>query len=343
MNLTLKHFFCISSHLAFSICDHLIRMDRLPIEDCVFLTTRGYRVPLSGAQYHVVETDLNSSAQTSRLFAGFRVWKTMRNIRLFDELITTHTKGEDYIFYTQICNNDICSVCVTNPYCKGYYIIEDGVGSYKKEDLQTFKGIQYLIYKYFLKPLFPRIYELKNHMIEVDHPKYKGCIATNALCFPSHQDSLRIIGLPFHEEPLPNPPQALLSLDPYYLWLTDIQVEIVIKQLSDFINNQCYKSLAFKAHPYLLANENHDKYVLYKQYLQRYLSIPLEELDAQRCLENILMAHKDCVFYTAVSSVAIYAKVMGVKCYTFAPLIRQFYDLHVPVVEDICEPIVPQL
>ncbi len=338
----MKHFFCISSHLAFSICNHLIQIDGLAVDDCIFLTTRGYRLPANGVQYHVVETDFNSSAQSGRLFAGWHIVQTIRNIRLFDEIIDTHTDGDDYFFYTQICNNDISSVCVTNPHCKGYYIIEDGVGSYRHDDLPTFRGLRYFIYRCFLKPVFPRIYMLKSRMIEVNHPKFKGCIATNTLCFPTHQDSLRVIGLPFHPEPLPNPPQALLSLDPYYLWLTDEQVEIVFKQLGVFINKYRYKSLMYKPHPYLLVKENQGRYILYKQYLQRYISAPLEELEAQICLENTLMAHRDCSFYTAVSSVAIYAKAMGVKCYTFAPLLRQFCSLSVPVVEDMCIPIKPE-
>ena len=338
----MKHFFCVSSNLAFAICNRLIQIDDLQVDDCVFMTTRSYRLPHSAEGYHVVETALNSSVRSGRLFAGWRVWETKKNLRELDQLIFDHTGGEDFLFYTQVCYNDLCSAFVTNPHCKGYYIIEDGSGSYRKEEIVTFHGWRALLYKWVLKPLCPRIYTLKSKMVEVNHPKFKGCIATNELCFPLHQDARRVIGLPFHPEPLEHAPQALISLDPYYLWLTDEQVRCVMEQLGNYINDKHYQRIAFKPHPYLLTAENHSRYVLYKEWIQQYIHGDLEELGGQVSLENTIMAHKDCDFYTAYSSVAIYAKAMGVHCYTFAPLMRQYCNVFVPVVEDMCTPIEPK-
>lgn len=338
----MKHFFCVASNLAFAICDRLIQIDDLPIDDCVFMTTRNYRLPASAQECHVVETALNTSVKSGRLFAGWRVWETKRNLRELDQLIFDHTGGEDFLFYTQICNNDLCSAFVTNPHCKGYYIIEDGSGSYRNEEIVTFQGWRALMYKWILKPLFPRIYTLKSKMVEVNHPKFRGCIATNEMCFPLHQDVVRVIGLPFHPEPLEHAPQALISMDPYYLWLTDEQTEHVLRQLGAYISKKNYQRVVYKPHPYLFAPENQNRYVRYKQCLLQNIKADLEELGGQVSLENTLMAHKDCDFYTAYSSVAIYAKAMGVHCYTFAPLMRQYCDLFVPVVEDMCTPIEPE-
>ena len=337
----LKHFFCISSHLAFSICERLIQLDNLCISDCVFLTTRNYHLPDTAKPYRVYETNLNASSSAGRLFAGWHIGQTKKNIRNFDQIICDITQGDDYLFYTQICWNDLCSVCVTNSHCKGYYILEDGSGSYNKEQLMTFHGWKAIIFKFVLKPLFPRIYTLKTKMIETNHPKFKGCIATNNLCFPLHQDKLRVIGLPFHPEPLNIEPSAIISLDPYYIWLKDEQVQRVLEQLGKFIDNQHYRLVAYKPHPYLLTEENYKKYLFYKTCINRSIHTELNELGAEVSLENTLMAHKKSDFYTAVSSVAIYAKAMGIRCFTFAPLVRQFCDLHVPVVEDMCIPINP--
>lgn len=338
----MKHFFCVASNLAFSICNRLIQVDGLPLGDCVFITLRSFRLPACVHGYHVVETSLNTSATSGRLFAGWRIWDTKKNLRKLDQLIYDNTGGEDFLFYTQICNNDLCSAFVSNPQCKGYYIIEDGSGSYRKEEIISFQGWRGWMYKWVLKPMFPRIYTLKNKMVEVNHPKFKGCIATNELCFPLHQDVLRVIGLPFQPEPMEYAPEALISLDPYYIWLTDEQVQRVMEQLGEYINAKHYQRIAFKPHPYLLTKENNSKYLLYKEWLQRFIHCKIEELGGQVSLENTLMAHKDCDFYTAYSSVAIYAKAMGVRCYTFAPLLRQYCDVFVPIVEDNCISINPR-
>ena len=339
---TLKHLFCISSPLAFSICDYLIKIDGMKVSDCVFLTTRTFKLPSDKSLYQVFETDLNASERSGRLFAGWRVIQTRRNVREFDKLIARLTDNQEYIFYTQVCYNDISNVAITNPRCRGYYIMEDGSGSYSKEDICAFRGWRAGVVKYILKPLFPRIFTIKEKMIETNHPKFKGCIATNDQCFPNHRDALRVIGLPFHPESLPFAPQAMISLDPYYKWLTDEQVEQVLQQLGNYINKKHYSHIVYKPHPYLLIAENKERYNLYNNWLRKYVQGDLEELTPNVSLENTLMAHRDCDFYTAVSSVAIYAKAMGVQCYTFAPLIRQYCNLTVPVVEDLCIPIIPE-
>ena len=87
----MKHIFCVASNLAFAIYDRLIQIDDLQVDDCVFMTTRSYRLPHSAEGYHVVEAALNSSVRSGRLFAGWRVWETKKNLRELDQLIFDHT------------------------------------------------------------------------------------------------------------------------------------------------------------------------------------------------------------------------------------------------------------
>ena len=337
----LKYLFCVSSHLGFSICNHLIQVDGLNASDCVFLATRNYQLPAHSPAYDAIETELNSSATSGRLFAGWRICRTYKNLRWLDDLIKAHVGESDFYYYTQGCDNDLCSAFVTNPQCKGYYIIEDGSGSYRKEEIYAFTGWKSLFVKCILRPLFPRIFTLKAKMIEVEHPKFRGCIATNPMCFPMHKDVTRVIGLPFQPIPLDVAPQAMISLDPYYRWITDEQVQHVLKQLAAFINTKQYKRIVYKPHPYLLTIENRARYLSYNKWIHEYIDADLVELGADVSLENTLMAHPDCEFYTAFSSVAIYAKAMGIHCYTFAPLLRQYCTLSVPIVEEMCTPINP--
>lgn len=339
----MKHIFGVSSHLAFYLCQRVIEQDSLKKDDCIFFTIDGYAV-LSEykSQYRCVDIYELFSPTKGRIFAGLRFWLTSKNVANVDKQIEQCIGDEEYIWYTQICFNDLCSVMVTNPHCAGYYVIEDGSGSYLPEFPPTFQGWRALIYHCFLKPFFPRIYTLKNHFVETNHPKFKGCIASTQTCFPSHQDVLRVVGMPFHPTPLAVVPDAVISIDPLFRWVTDEQAQRIIEQLAQFVNKKKYRHIVFKHHPATLSTGARKQYEVYNHCISACFEGDLEELPAQVSLENTLMAHSNADFYTAVSTVAIYAHAMGINCYTYGPLLRQFVDKSVPVVENLCTPIIPE-
>lgn len=336
----MKHIFGVSSHLAFYLCNKLIQTDSISIEDCVFFTSRDYNIPkeYQSIYTHVIKTSYNVSSTKGRIFAGWKFWDTLKNIRTFDKLVDDHIKGEKFIWYTQICNNDICNLMVTKKNCVGYYIIEDGSGSYKKKNETTFKGLRGVLYHTLLKPLFPRLFIVKNRMIETDHPKFKGCIATNDKCFPLHKNYTRVIGLPFIPTPLKIVPDAIISIDALYLWISDDKAKMIIQQLAAYVNNKGYQRIAYKHHPYTYASSRRSIYQKYNQWINDFFLPELQELSPETSIENSLMAHR-CDFYTAVSSISIYANEMGVKCYSYKPLLRPYVTISIPLVDDICIPI----
>ncbi len=336
-NKDIKHVFGVSSHLAFYLCHKLIQIDGIDPDNCIFFTTRDYIYPkeYQSLYTHIIRTSYNISPTDGRIFAGCKFWETKKNVQQFDNLIDTALKGNPFIWYTQVCFNDVCSLMVTKPNCVGYYVIEDGSGSYRKENNPIFTGVKGILYHMVLKPLYPRLFAVKNRMIETAHPKFRGCIASNQLCFPLHQQYTRVIGLPFIPVPLEREPDAIISIDPMFLWISMPQAQEVFQKLAAYINSKNYQYVVYKHHPYTLSNTNREIYEQYNQWLHSSLKVEIHELDAQISLENTLMAHS-CDFYTAVSSVAIYAKAMGRTCYSYMNLMRPYTTLSVPVVENLC-------
>ena len=118
----MKHVFGVSSHLAFYLCHKLIQTDAIDADDCIFFTTRDYIYPkeYQSVYKNVIRTSYNISPTDGRIFAGWKFWETQKNVRRFDSLVDSHLKGNPFIWYTQICFNDICSLMVTKPNCMGY-------------------------------------------------------------------------------------------------------------------------------------------------------------------------------------------------------------------------------
>jgi hypothetical protein len=338
----MKHVFGVASHLVFYLCRRIIELDSINPDDCIFFFMRNYHCPEKyNSQFvHQIHFEEHSDVENGRVFAGVQIFQTNKNIKAFDELVDSYIKGQDFYWYSQICNNDYCSLFVTKPNCRGYYVLEDGLGSYRNYNPQTFTGWKYPLYRFVLKPIWNRCFEVKNHFITTDHPKFKGCIATTEYCFPLHQQYLRCVGLPFEEVKLDFEPDAVVSIDPLYLWIEESHEPLVYKRVADFIKHKKYKCLAYKFHPYFFSKNNVNHKKRYEKLIQEYLGMDVLEIDPSIGLENVLMTYKPD-FYTDNSSVAIYGHAMGVTCYTYMPILREYTNAYnnVPLIEDFCKPV----
>lgn len=317
------HVFAVTSHLTFHIARKIAERQALSAEDCVLLLLRDYHIPPEYAAVfpYYITTSYNVDIDKGRIFSGMKFWQTRRNIRTFDRLVDAVIKDRPFLWYTPVCSNDICSLMVTKRNCQGYYITEDGFASYRDYNPQTFTGVQYGIYRLVLRPLFPRIFTVKNHFIETQHPKYRGCIATSQRCFPLHQDKLTVIGFPFEPMVADLHPDAVISVDPLYQFIDLDRAEAVYKQLAAYMgSHHHYQSVMYKMHPRFDANSNALHRKEYQALLQKYFP-DAQPLASSVVLESLLAStHAD--FYSCNSSVAIYASQVGTQCYNFMPLLE---------------------
>lgn len=318
----MKYIFGIASHLTFNVSRKIIETDHIPASECCFFLLRNYVIP---SEYQSIFTNqlsagYNVDTTHGRIFEGWKIWKTRRNIRQFDAHIRELTGDDDFIWYASICYNDICSMMVTNDKCKGYYVMEDGLVSYE-QNTQTFTGWRYWVYKCVLLPLFPRIFVLKNHMVTVEHPKFKGCIGTSELCFPFYKQYLRVIGSPFNPKPYDIKPDAVISVDPlFFKGVSNSEVEALYQKVASFVNAKGYKCVAFKFHPRFGTPNNKSYREFYRSVLVREFS-HIIELPQEVVLENLLAWCK-ADFYSFDSSIALYASKEGATCYSLMPLLK---------------------
>ena len=338
----MKYVFRISSHLTFFLSEKIIQVKNYNTDDCIFLLVRHYNIPTEydDSFKNQIHTSLNVSQSQGRIFAGINIVKTYKNIREFDSIIDDKIGGNFFIWFAQVCNDDICSLMVTKKNCVGYYVIEDGLGSYRDSNPQTFCGWRYWVYKIILKPCFPRIFTVKNKFIFTDSPKFKGCIATDSQCFPLHTDFVESVGNPFDEQELPSEPDAILSIDPLYFLVKDDTVDLIYANLAQIFKAQNYRQIYYKFHPYFFAKSNKDLRTKYDKRIKNFFGQDTKELPSDIVLECVLNKYK-CDFYTNNSSTVIYASRMGVKCYSYAPIIKKFDPSfqETKIVYNYCQPL----
>lgn len=345
----MKYIFGVSSHLTFYIAHKIIAINEFSKDECLLFLTRNYSIPdkYTDSYPHQVHTGYNLvNSKSGRVFAGINILKTFKNIQVFDSLIDPFLQGQEFIYYTQVCSNDVTSLMASKKNCHGFYVIEDGLASYRDINPQTFTGIRYVLYKLFLNPFFHRIYACKNHFVASESPKFLGCIATLPFCFPLHQDKLQVIGIPFETIDLGFIPDALLSIDPLYLFISENNIKLLYQELAQIMKAKHYKTIAYKYHPNLLAEAN----AKIKQYVENVLHDTfgdcLIELDQSVVLENVLKTYQ-CDFYTCWSSVALYGSYMGAKCYTYRAILQKYYPQEeiqkiisrIPILEKVLIPL----
>ena len=340
----MKHIFAVISPLTFCITNKIIQLDGIKPEDCILFLLRDYHIPEEYESFYVnqIHSSYGGGVYEGRYFAGINIFKTKKNVKKFDALVEKHTQGDEFYWYTSSCTDDISNLMISNKKCVGYYIIEDGSGSYRNYNPQLFSGFKYYIYKFFLQKLFPRFYIAKNHFIETDCNKYKNCIATSQLCFPLHQENLRVIGNPFDDVNIGFRPDAILSVDPLFIFLSETEIDDVYRNLSRFIKTKNYETIAYKFHPIFEANTYKNNKCFSKDLLNKYFGQNIIQLPQNIILEGVIKNYK-CDFYTTNSSTAIYAYTSGSKCYTYIPLLRKYTNKidNIPLKEIFTEISVP--
>lgn len=318
----MKHVFDITSHLTFSMMRKIVEVKGIDVDECILFQIRNYNIPkeYESVFKNRIQTSYNVDVNRGRVFEGWKFWKTRQNIADFDRLIDEKLKGEDFICYVPVCSNDLCSLMVTKPNCKGYYVIEDGLASYRDYNPQTFTGVRYLIYRLLLRPLYPRIFQVKNHFIETDHPKFMGCMASSDKCFPLHRDCLTVVGMPFEPRPLDFPVDVIISVDPLYQFVSLDKADAVYRELAEYMEGKHYAHPAYKLHPRFDAANNRQNRHDYVAIMEKYFP-GIRMLDASVVLESVL-ADSKADFYSFNSSVAIYSSQAGCRCYNMLPLLR---------------------
>ncbi len=336
----MTHVFAISSHLTFSIMRKTCEINNISANDCVLLLLRNYQIPTGYENVYIrqIPTSYNVDTNSGRVFSGLNFIKTKHNIDAFYNLVDSQLQGSDYYFYTQVCSNDISSLMVTPANCKGYYLIEDGLSSYRNYNPQTFTGLRYILYKLVLKPLWPQIFAIKNHFIEDNHPKFKGCIASSQQAFPLHQHCLQVVGNPFERMDMDITPDAVISIDPLYDKIDDRQIDALYSKLSQYMAKKGYKAIAYKLHPRYNAQVNavHKAFVL--DCLKRYFP-DIVEIAPSVVLESMLTTCK-ADFYSCDSTVALFAHQAGSDCYSLEPLLKGTKAYNpIPLIADFSIPV----
>lgn len=318
----MKYILGVQSPLTFYLVHRIITLNHFDPKDCLLISGRNYHIPEKYESTYPNVWVMNYGGGTvGRIFSGIHFIQTRRNIQSFDAKIDAFTGGDDYDCYLTYCGDDICNLLVTKTNCRHYYIVEEGMGIYEDCDQKTFSGWKQIFFKYFLKPLYPRLYAIKEYQFNPYHPKFNGFYGVSPDSFAFFKNFPKmVVGNPFETVDIGFSPDAVLSIDPFFKYMDTDKVDTIFRQLSLYLRPKNYKTIVYKYHP--LFGVFPDKQKAYDEILHRYFGNNIVQLDDTAVLENILMTYKSD-FYSNGSSVQRYGVIAGAKCYDFSSYIRR--------------------
>lgn len=318
----MKHVFLVHSHITYLVAKQVIVQQGISPADCIYFTTRSYSTP-DGLEDIRFSSFLGYDDKP-RAWAGMNVCKTQKNIRYCDALISQMI-GDEFYFYTPQTMTDMANVIVTNSKCMGYFLIEEGIGSYLNREITLYRSWRKAAV-YLLRLLFPRVFSIKRTFLHTNHPKFKGGFGLGESIFPLLKDRSKVfkINPPFERVQLENIPEAVIVLDNFYgLSIpTSTYFDVLEDTISYMVIYNHYSSVAYKYHPFhytqpqLMSELERLMGELSKKY-----NLTIFQLDRNVVLENIAKSYPKVAFYAVQSSVLFYAKLMGCRTYTMARLV----------------------
>lgn len=159
----MKHLFCVHSSITFYISKGIISFLNINPDDVIFFIDNHYLNKYEKDIYNSVD-----GTEIMTLFKSISIRKFLRlplSIWKLDAFVREATTNEKYILYIPNTTSSACQSMITNSLCVGYNLIEEGIGSYKKELFKRPPVLFHGIKHYLLKGL-----NFFSNRIEFEHP-----------------------------------------------------------------------------------------------------------------------------------------------------------------------------
>lgn len=118
----MKHVFFIHSHITWLVSGGVIRQCGLARDDVLFVCARGYRPP--DAEHDRLDFPERRWAPT------WRVGQWLRQRRELTRFVDRVARDGDFLWYLPHTGFPFFHAFVAHPHCRGFLLIEEGIGSY---------------------------------------------------------------------------------------------------------------------------------------------------------------------------------------------------------------------
>lgn len=320
----MKHIFFVHSPITFIVACKVIQLKEIPSDNIIFLTHRGFHVPISGFKTYVFPYQWSPEPFPFQV-NFFNSWK---RLEAFDQFINEITEKSLFSIYLPHTEFRVLKILISHPFCQDFSYIEEGLAAYFPLNVLNPKQGKRRIH------LIDRIF-YKNRIKDklFMNSGYKAAYGLYPESFPAFED--RVILDKIH-----TPGVAMLAslfekdyslYENAHIIVLDAISEhgvvgrqehmVAIKRLIQILREKNVKKLFIKYHPAQVGTQEYysiQKILSHWPEAEEVVEIPQDvylEIVAKKC--------RSVCFYINVSSIGFYAYKEGQRVVSWANLILQ--------------------
>ncbi len=341
----MKYIFTIHSHITFLSALAVVEYDMLDKKDVIFICSN-YIPPIrEGSKIKL----LKSLDEVESKYGFFKRIASINYNKGTDNYIDRLVHKDSFIAYI-----DLMSVfnrfLVTNPLCKQFHFIEEGIVNYG--DFDSFRMLTMdldnfnwrLSYKKHYKEIVQSVYRIiRGRSLRIlnlpIHPNiyafFEGVFfyGFSEYTYPNIPESKKkVISFSLVRQELETPTISEKQMNNAYIWIGDSMCthykiaknhfQEAIHQLLENINVTTNKSIFIKYR----GTESEDEREVLESTLKKY-NFKIQFLPKDTVVELVFMNFKNLTVFGNGSSLLIYAKLMGHNTHSIFPYIPNIYNI----------------
>lgn len=321
MTNNIKHIFHINNQINLLVSLRIISDNNLSAEQCIIMYDsffpKNIQIP---ANLKVIECPFSNNLRFLRLREIIKIKKTLSDYDNFISKIFVNS----YYYYVAHLGTSFNEICATHKLCLGFFFTEEGLLNYKDNFIGLHANTRPSLYKRLVHWMkFGR--KMQFSCISIgNHQKLISTYSISEKAFPTLTKPLRVISDLFqiiNFDPLIS---DILVLDNFYLGVNHMfHISSYLLALNEFLG-------IIKTHH---VNKLHMKYHLAEcpEYIKKIIqflfnshNIEMIILPDNLILENLAYSNNKIIFYSAYSSLLIYAAILGAKAISYVQLIEKY-------------------
>ncbi|WP_114778384.1 hypothetical protein [Botryobacter ruber] len=322
----MNHIFYIHSYITFLVAKTVIHIQDIQKNLCVFMYGRGFSPSeeIEGIKEIVVPYTHHPVNSFSIKYVFWKSWKELAD---FDAFVQSLTAGADFMLYTNQTGIDFIRLFTSHKNCKGFSFLEEGIASYHPiqfvNNVLCPAGNSTFFYKVLLLLNYKGRLTLGKWFYD---PAYTVAYGVTEHAFPDYERKV-LLPSPFINQSKAPALNNILVFDATaeYGLVTDESIITALAEALNILVKRGVHEICVKYHPDQLLNSKTMR--LYRNFFKSIEhKIRVQELPQELCLEMIAGNQnlEEVNFYVFLSSVGLYAGLMGRSVYSFAQLVVKF-------------------
>ena len=305
------HVFWSHSAITNAVALGIIGDRKLSRHECIFLSVREFDAPKGYKSVPLETPQLRGNPATGRVLKKI--------IREFKRSLPLE---KSYLIYLPHLWHSISKLLVRDRHCKGYYFIEEGLLSYSDDCKDTTLDH---VNRQDSRPLVHLLASLlgtggvvrqRASVFDESHANYRGAFVWNDHVFSGLKNRVSYSGPCFTVQGQVRRRVPILALDALVerMGFKQIYFETVYRRLLLYLCERGHQEIQIKFHPAQDAACASRK--IFEKLNVEFPQLNFTELPPTVCLEAWAQKQRDLEFYVLVSSVGVYASLLGAKAFT---------------------------